>query len=351
MALSSKGKLFYADAAKGYTIKVMVDVLSGALPRTTFVLGREGISTRRQDDNGHILFDVVLPREKFREYKCRRPMNVSLNLKHLQKMVRNVKKKDSMVIFIDRDKKKSGKLGLSIRPEGGAAQRTSRNETVYIAIQKEEIVQRLDLPEIHVADDDEKIPVYGFPMVIGATDFQKIKKMTSVGKNIVVKMQGSNYISFYSDSEVFSSELEFGRIEDDPESESEDDFEDESEGNISDDEEVTCGSESEESENDESDAPESENDESDSEGSMITPKGWYEATFYTSMINLMVKLPGLCSQMQFFAPRFGYPLKIKMDAGTGNTTLGTIQVYIKDMDMIEVERTRRENQGENRRED
>ena len=215
----SRGKLFYSDAAKGYTIKVIVDVLSGALPRGIIDLGKKGIRIRQMDINGHIMFDIEMPREKFREYKCRKEKHVSLNLKHLQKMVRNVKKKDSMVIFID--KKKPGKLGLSIRPEGSTAQRSSRIETVYIAIQDEDVLQPLALPEVHYSPQSgETKPVYGYPMVIGATDFQKIKKMATVGKEIVVKMQSNNYISFYSDSDVFSSELEFGSIIDDPESES-----------------------------------------------------------------------------------------------------------------------------------
>ncbi len=346
----SHGKLFYCNATKGYTIKVMVDVLSGALPRTIIHLGKKGIMIRQMDTNKHIMFDIKLPREKFREYKCRKEMYVSLNLKHLQKMVRNVKKKDSMVIFVD--KKKPGKLGLSIRPEGSTAQKSSRIETVYISIQNEDALEEMELPEVYRSESGETKPVYGYPMVIGATDFQKIKKMSTVGKEIVVKMQRNNYISFYSDSSVYSSELEFGSAIDDPEeseSEEETDAEEAGSEELSDEEEIV-GSDSEgDSQPDskgasECEALDSEEGQEDSGGASDSgedserlPQGWYEATFYTSMFSLLVKLPGLCSQMQFYAPRYGYPLKIKMDAGTGNSTLGTIQVYIKDIDRINLE--------------
>ena len=164
-------------------------------------------------------------------------------------------------------------------------------------------------------------------MVIGATDFQKIKKMATVGKEIVVKIQKDSYLSFYSNADIFSSELEFGEILSEDETESEDESEDEY--HVSDNEELIGDDEEYESE-----------EETTSDVEVPTPKddepSWYEATFYTSMFSLLVKLPGLCSQMQFYAPRFGYPLKIKMDAGTGNSILGVIQVYIKDINMINI---------------
>ncbi len=321
---SKRGKSFYADAAKGYTIKVIIDVLSGALSRATINLGVDGISIRKMDTNEHILFDINLPREKFRKYKCKKSMRISLNLKHLQKMVRNVKKKDSMIIFIDR--KKPTKLGLSIRPEG--AQKSKRAETVYVAIQIENDPEKSDeLPDTYTTKSGEEKSVYGHPMVIGATDFQKIKKMATVGKEIVVKIQKDSYLSFYSNADIFSSELEFGEILSEDETESEDESEDEY--HVSDNEELIGDDEEYESE-----------EETTSDVEVPTPKddepSWYEATFYTSMFSLLVKLPGLCSQMQFYAPRFGYPLKIKMDAGTGNSILGVIQVYIKDINMINI---------------
>ncbi len=341
--MSSRGKLFYADAAKGYTIKVMVDVLSGALSRTTISLGTKGISIRKMDTNKHILFDIEMPREKFREYRCRKPMRVSLNLKHLQKMVRNVKKKDSMIIFVD--KKRPTKLGLSIRPEGATAQRSTRIETVYIAIQVEDDPEEsADLPDTYTTESGETRSVYGHPMVIGATDFQKIKKMATVGKEIVVKMQKNNYISFYSDTDIFSSELEFGEVMDDPESDSDDD-ELLNESDVSDEEEYVGSNEASESEEDSGEESD-HGSEGDAPDNSDDPEGWYDATFYTSMFSLLVKLPGLCSQMQFYAPKFGYPLKIKMDAGTGNSILGVIQVYIKDINMINREQSFSQNNGE-----
>lgn len=343
--LSSRGKIFYADASKGYTIKILVDILSGALSRATFCLGKSGISIREADPNQNLLFDAVFPRENFREYRCRQSMYVSLNLKHLQKMIRNVKKKDSVVIFIDKDRKTH--LGLSIRPES-ASQKSNRSETVFISVQEEKTPEHLDLPEVCRTNKGNK-KVYSYPVVIPATDFQKIKKMMSVGREIVVKMQKSNYLSFFSDSGLFSTDLEFGAIVNESGSDSEDSDEycSDSDDSICDTEEPISDEERPEEDNtQESDADVEEYDVEESDG-VKKPPGWYEASFYTNIISLMVKLPGLCSQMQIYAPRFGYPLKIKMNAGTGNSILGTLQVYIKDIDMINSEKNfSRDRNGE-----
>ena len=58
----------------------------------------------------------------------------------------------------------------------------------------------------------------------------------------------------------------------------------------------------------------------------------YEAEFNSSLFNHLVKLPGLCNQMQFYAPTEDlFPLRIRMEAGL----LGTVEVYIKDVKTLE----------------
>jgi len=331
--VNTTGKLFYAEAVKGYTLKVMIDSLAMAMSRTTFRATKEGFYHRNTDEAEHILIDVNFPRENFRPYVCRGEIVFSLNLKHLQKMVRNVKKKDSIIMFIS--KKYSDKLALAIRPCGSTSGHNSRLETIYITINMiEEVEQPLGLPELYVDENGQETKVYGYPMVVDASDFQKMKKMTTVGKHVRVEMQKSNYISFFSDNgELYSSKLEFGEILDNPESE----------GN-SDDE--ASGSEAEDSEAEDS---EGEEEVSEGEGSERVNniegdddeeiKGWYEAEFHMSIFSLLMKLPGLCVQMQFYAPRIErYPVKIRMQAGS----LGPITVYIKDTKQIAYEHTQRE---------
>lgn len=297
MTISTRGKLFYAEATKGYTLKVMVDSLAVSMSRTTFRMTKEGFFHRNTDENKHILTDINFPMKNFKRYICQKNIQFTLNIGHLQKLMRNVKKKDSVVLYIT--KKDTEKLFLAISPSNPSNDHNTRMETVFISIQcleKQEIIH--DLPEIYESEDGE-VEVYDQPKVVEATDFQKMKKMTSVGKIVKVEMQGSNYISFYGDNgELYGSKLEFGEIEYD---------------------------ESEE---------ENSNDSGDGE-----IKNWYEAEFYMSIFSYLMKLPGLCTQMQFYAPKVDrFPLKIEMQAGN----LGNIMVYVKDSQQISFEETQKE---------
>jgi hypothetical protein len=348
MATTRRGKIFYADAAKGYTIKVLIDVLAGSLSRTSIRLKNKGIFIKDADAKKHMLFYISLLREKFRSFRCTKEIIFSLNLKHLQKMVRNVKKKDSMILFIE--KSRPDKLGISIRPEGGVARRSSRTETMYITIQKDsnDIVEDFRLPEVHETDDGDPVKVYGHPMVIEAPDFQKIKKFSSIGKEVMVKMQRSNYISFYCDSgEIYSDELSFGEIHETLDSESETDTSDydsdSDECQSAESEEDTATNDGGE---DDEDTGASDEDtgtsESDDESEEIP--GLYQAEFFMSTFSLLVKLPGLCSQMEFYAPRVEcYPLKIGMNAGF----LGDIKIFIKDIHQIAFEESLPQNNSIN----
>lgn len=322
--MSVKGKLFFAEAQKGYTFKVLVDSLAGALSRAVFQLTKTGVFSRNADPNCHILYDFSLYRENFRRYAFTKPVTFSVNVKHLQKMVRNIKKKDSVAIFID--KTNPDRMGLLIRPDSGSKD-SSRSETIYITIQHENIPNPLILPEYCENEDGKSKKVYGFPMVIGSQDFQKIKKMSSVGKVIMVRMQKSNYISFYCDAgEIYSNELSFGEVVDNPDSDSDDSERSESA------EEVENGKVD--------DASESGSSDSEEEVETDEIKGWYEAEFYMNIFSLLVKLPGLCTQMQFFAPKVErYPLKIMMEAGN----LGDIKIFIKDIEQILREESMRDN--------
>jgi hypothetical protein len=331
--MSKRDKIFYAEVTKGHPIKVLIDVLAGALSRSCLQLTKKGIFLRDCNTNNSILFDIELARENFKVFRCAETIIASVNLKHLQRLVKNVKKKDSLILFIVASK--PDKIGLIIRPEGG--KKSSRLETNYITIQRQTVHDPINLPE----------GGYKYPMVIEASDFQKIKKMAGVGKIISVKMQKNNYLSFYCDAgDIYSSELSFGELveggdddegpiqSDDEQSEEEESVEEE---DVSETERVEESEEEAESDGDEI----SDTDRGEVDTSNYT--GVYEAEFYTSMFNMLVKLPGLCCQMQFYAPMIRqYPLRIKMTAGT----LGHIQVYMKDVQQIVYEDSCRREQEE-----
>ena len=323
--MSIKESVFWAEAAKGHVIKVLFDALA-SIPRGSFNLRKEGIFFRNSDEHNGILFDAELFRENFRSYKCLEEKTISINLKHLQKLLRNVKKKDSVTLFIE--KSAPTLLQLKVKPEGtGASKKTSsRSETNKIIFQEEPNYDPLGLPE----------GGYEYPMVIEATDFQKIKRLISLGKIINVKMQKNNYLTFYSDAgNIYASALEYGEVLATEDVEPGDDVSKPLFSYSSKDEDVMIWYSDENNEPVELDGTESPPSSSDDGG------GFYEAPFHTSFFNMLVKLPGLGTQMQFYAPRIPqFPLRIKMHAGT----LGPVQVYIKDAKQLAFEQSLRQEQ-------
>ena len=166
-----------------------------------------------------------------------------------------------------------------------------RSETADIRIQEEANPSLPDLPDSRV---------YRFPYVIDASEFQKVKRISSVAKIIKVVVQGDNYLGFICDKEIYSTALHFGERTP-PRSDDLLSWE----GGVA-------------------DAEMQEDSESSEENAQLL----YQGDFNSSLFNHLVKLPGLCNQMQFYAPTEDlFPLRIRMEAGL----LGTIEVYIKDI--------------------
>ena len=322
--------IFYAEVSKGYVPKVAFDALATNIHKIPLIISKKGISIRVADRDtpgqAHILWDVTWERKNFaRGYICTKSGTIRINAKHLQKMLKNVKKKDSLIFFIK--KSDENQLGIIIRPMDGTKTggSVSRSETIYLSIEWVDLVLPT-LPESYL-DEGKMRNVYGDPVIVESTDFQKIKKITSVCKtNILVSIQKDNYISFRAgDEKVMSSHLEYGellKVLD--ESISEESYDD-----------SNC---SEESNNCEPLIEDSEEEIQDN--STFVYPSFYKEEFDVSLFSPLIKLPGLCIQLEFYVPKIPtYPLKVSMMASSG---LGSINIYIKNQkqisDMIEREK-------------
>jgi len=293
-APSPKGKIFYAEFPKGYSFKVAIDGKCVLLQRGTFVVTTEGMMFRQADEAGHVLIDGAYQRKNLPEYKCPKDIYFNLNLNHFHRMLKNIKKKDYITMYIEEAQPE--RLFLVVRQTDTKANPSElRTEKIFIVIKMLQLPPEImDLPDFINDEDGNVISVYKYPKVIKSTEIQKMKKMINVAKIINVKMQGSHYISFDADKgELFGTEFEYGLF-------------DES-----------------------TDADEFEN--------MI-----YEAKFGVQSFTLLTKLPGMCSHMQFYIPTVPhYPLKVSMD-GIG---LGPFNIYIKNAEQIDLEQKQKEAEG------
>lgn len=250
--------LFYAEIAKGYCIKTLIDGLSGTFNRCFFKFLEDGIYIKQIDDQRSIFFNIILERKHFMNYHCEQEFQFSLNIKHFQRNIKTFKKKNSLSFFIERDRITD--LGTEIKPNVEVKTKIKRN---YITIKKE-------------TPDDFEVPTgYKNPKVINSTDFQDIKGIINISRELIIKIQKTNYISFSCKSEIDSSEISIGELV---------------KGDV------------------------------------------YESKFYSSMFNQIIKLPSLSPQIQFYIPPMNrYPLKIEMQVGS----LGSLEIFLKDIQELE----------------
>ncbi len=308
---------FNAEITKGYIIKVIIDTLcSAGISRAIFTLTKAGIKLRQSDKDFTILYDVYLPRENIKNYKCIRDLTISVNAKHMRDLLKNIKKKDRLIMSID-DKIK-GKFKITVKPDG--ARELARTETNSIPYQEVIDNKMLTLP------DDSN---YQYPMVIGSTDFQKLKRLTANGKTIEIVIQKTIYMCFTSEeSIILDSALELGDYKDYyalGECKYCENLLEHCECECAECGEYTCDCWC-------------ECDACGEYKSICNCDVTYQTDYHSAVLSKLIKLPGLCTQMQFYAPTVAqYPLRIDINAGQGGYTLGKIQVYIKDVQSIEYE--------------
>lgn len=197
---------FRAKTSQGYVIKVLSELLSNNIKVGCFVLRKEGITFRMSDTHHQLCIDIELLAENFELFNVNftnavdNQILIGINLSHLRKMLKPVKKKES--IEISKETHNTDELCIKISPKelGG------KTTISYIKIQE---IQAIDmtLPE-----------GYEHYVSIPASDYQKMcKDMDSISQEILIESTKS-MIRFTSDvSGIYSRSIAFGVSNEDDE--------------------------------------------------------------------------------------------------------------------------------------
>ena len=261
--------IFKCKTGEAYSIKVLAELLTNNLKTGCFQVDDSGITLRMFDHHRNTLVDLDLLSENFCIFKFKsKKLNLGLNLNHFHKMLKSIKKKDSLQLFID--KNNINELCIKTIPK-----ENTRITTSGIKIQN---IQNLDID----------IPsVYGKPIIVPSTEFQKMcKDLSSIGSTNIKVISKNCNIQFIADADgILKRKVVFGENED------------------------------------------SDDDENDRKNYTE-----YEATFATDQLTRITKLSGLSNTMQIF-PSNNLPLLFRSNVGS----LGKISIYIKSKELIEKE--------------
>lgn len=186
--------LFKAKTSEGHVFKVLSELLQSNIKTGCFEINKNGFFFKMTDTHSRICIDIKLLRENFISFHVNTDESIFLgfNLAHFKKMLKPVKKKDS--IEFSKESLESDTLCIKVIPKEGGKVTTS-----FIKIQD---IQNIDL---------ELPDGYFDYLSIPASDYQKMcKDMESISQNIEIK---ANKLSIQFTAEmsyVYSRSITFG---------------------------------------------------------------------------------------------------------------------------------------------
>lgn len=183
---------------EGYSLKVLAELLQNNIKTACFEVDEKGIRLRMMDTHRTILIDLELDADSFSVYKYRpdEKLYLGINLTHFHKMLKSIKKRDSIQLFIDDESPTD--LGIKVIPK-----ENNRVTTSFIKIQN---IQNLD---INLPDN------YSKPVIVPSGEFQKMCKGLTHISNVTHITAKGFLIRFSSDAGgVMKRFTEFGETED-----------------------------------------------------------------------------------------------------------------------------------------
>jgi proliferating cell nuclear antigen PCNA len=193
--------IFKAKSHEAYCIKILAELLSNNIKTGCFVLDEKGISLCMMDHHRSILIDLILHAENFALYKfsLNKKLYLGINLNHFHKMLKSIKKKDSIELFID--DKNITELAIKVIPK-----ENNRITTSFIKIQN---VQNLEI----------SIPTgYNKPIIVTSADYQKlVKEMSNIGNTLKVTSKNFQIEFSCNAGGILKRTVQFGEVDDDDE--------------------------------------------------------------------------------------------------------------------------------------
>ena len=265
---------------EGHSFKVLIELIQKYIKDGCWIINKDGMFLSGMDTkttNGTKMIVVNLNRFNFTKYKCPdEPIVISMNMLHFYRMLKPIKKKDNtLTLYIEENEEH--KLYITINQSG---ETQKRGNLSHINISNAR-------PQSFQPPED-----YADPIVITSKDFQQIKTLNKVSKQMELVIRGRAIDLICNRDDVMSRSITLGDTDDD-----DDDQTDENE-----------------------DVEE------------------YRHKFDSDQILDLTKIASTSNNVQIYTSPDN-PIHFKMNVGT----LGTVGVYIKSKEMIDNEDTEQEN--------
>ena len=200
MSSASKASqfVFKARTTAGFGLKILSEYLSNLLKFPPFAVNERGIFVRGMDQHGEVLVDVEMLRENFTVFKCPKPIHFSVNANHFYRLLKTIKKKDTVSLFIQ--EQRPMQLGICVE------QGEERGDRITTYIQ----ISWVSPSEIELPEGYEQ------PIVEISKRFQRLKMLHSIGPELKATVIGGRTIMFFVNGKnLYSREVTLGEDPDD----------------------------------------------------------------------------------------------------------------------------------------
>jgi proliferating cell nuclear antigen PCNA len=192
---NEKKPLFRCKTDNAYQMKIMSELVSNVIKTSFWEISSEGMSLCMFDHPRKTMVTIKLNSDNFHIYNFNHSENlyIGMNSIHFHKMLKSIKKKDNIELFIDED----SRTDLVIRT---IPKDHNRITTSSIKIQP---VQNIDISN----------PTgYTKSIIIPSTDFQKmIKDLNTIGSDKISITTNGGIIHFTADADgVMKRTVTFG---------------------------------------------------------------------------------------------------------------------------------------------
>jgi proliferating cell nuclear antigen PCNA len=190
--MSKQNYLFYLKSRDGFVFKIFSEFFASCMMRCAFTVDKNGLSLLSTDNKKHRLFSIKMPLLKFRKFDFIKPFSFDVNSNHLHKIMKTIRKKDSLTLYITEDQPHELKISVSQGTENIESTSTIRIMLVHPS-------------DIEILDYSDKSYVN-----CTGKDFQKIKNLSNIGKKTNVILRNKEIIFDCDGGDVISKSIKIG---------------------------------------------------------------------------------------------------------------------------------------------
>jgi len=192
--MSKSNYILQIKTNDGFALKILSEFFSSCLHRCIFEVNNKGLCLNAIDSKEHRLLSMTLKKEKFITFYNTTNFAFDINSGNLYKIIKTIRKKDVVNLFILKDK--PNKLGITI-----SHLNESNESTSFIEI------SNTSASNIQIPNNIEE-----YRITCTGKDFQKLKSLASISNELNIKAYEYHMV-FFCDGEVVSKKIRIGEEE------------------------------------------------------------------------------------------------------------------------------------------